>query len=234
MRYEDFRAAFMGALSPGRLGRWAVPRSSDDLVFLAHRQQTVRAGADAVREWLEFGTDPESTSDARTALFVARRPRQAAVERWERICAGLEQRPVALRLLTRARRKLALRRWELQRVCTTHALLHLVRAPICLRVHPFVEDVSRCAAAAEVAGLLADATALRDLENLAWIRAAELAFGPAAIEDAVRRTAPQVLAEADRVLMEHAARAFEASAVVFIEWALGGDRRFARLARAHA
>ena len=151
MRYEDFRAAFMGALSPGRLGRWAVPRSSDDLVFLAHRQQTVRAGADAVREWLEFGTDPESTSDARTALFVARRPRQAAVERWGRICAGLEQRPVALRLLTRARRKLALRRWELQRVCTTHALLHLVRAPICLRVHPFVEDVSRCAAAAEVA-----------------------------------------------------------------------------------
>ncbi|MCC7386064.1 MAG: hypothetical protein IT384_29720 [Deltaproteobacteria bacterium] len=200
----------------------------------AHREPAAKAGLAVVRQWARFGVDPESGSEARTALLLAREELQTAVERWTRICADQEPRPVAMPLLARARRTLALRRWELGHLRATHALLHLVRAPICLRVSPFVEEVSRCAAAAEVAGVLEDESALRDLETLAWIQAAELAPGPAAIEDEVRRTALQLLADADQVLTQLAARAFEASAVLFIEWALGGSRRLAQLSRAHA
>ncbi|MCL4756633.1 MAG: hypothetical protein KJ015_41165, partial [Myxococcales bacterium] len=191
----------------------------------AHREPVAKTGLAVVRQWVRFGLDPASECEARTALVVARGPLQAAAARWTRICAGQEPRPIAMPLLARARRTLAHRRWALGHLNATHALVHLVRAPIYLRVRPFVEDVSLCAAAAEVADLLEDEAALRDLENLAWIRAAELALGPAAIEDEVRRTALQLLADADQVLTELAARAFEASAVLFIEWALGGDRR---------
>ena len=58
----------------------------------------------------------------------------------------------------------------------------------------------------------------------------QLAAGPRG----AGQLALQLLADADQVLTQLAARAFEASAVLFIEWALGGSRRLAQLSRAHA
>jgi hypothetical protein len=136
------------------------------------RDPAALAGLAVVRQWLRFGLDPESRNEARTALVIAGRPCQAAVERWERICAELEARAIATPLLVRARRKLVRRRWELHHLRAAHQLVHLIRAPLYLYVRPFVEHLSRCAAAAEVLALLGDAAALRDLENLAWPRSA--------------------------------------------------------------
>ncbi|MCC6899939.1 MAG: hypothetical protein IT377_13245 [Polyangiaceae bacterium] len=193
----------------------------------ARRQHAVRQAATAVRSWLERGFWPASVAELRGALTRARLDRRAEVMRWERICERLadphRQRRVRLRLLARARRKLALRRWEYHRARATHALLQMVRWPPELCFQPFVEHVSRCAATAVVAGLLADRAALGELENLAWLRAAELGVaGPGAVETAARRMVPRVLAAADQVLTDHATKAFAASAALFIEWALGG------------
>lgn len=193
----------------------------------ARRQRAVRQAATAVRLWLERGVLPATAAASRSALARARLDRRAEVMGWERACARLADphraRPASLRLLARARRKLALRRWEYHRARATHALLQMVRWPPELHVEPFVEHVSRCAATAVVAGLLADRAALGEVEDLAWLRAAELGVaGPGALETAARRMVPRVLAAADQVLTDHATKAFTASAALFIEWALGG------------